>query len=379
MTDNFLLLPPPPCSSGFVFDNRWVVPFNPYLTMRYQCHINVEVYSSITAVKYLYKYVYKGHDHALAVVQPEAGALPAVAPQAAVGGADGNNVPAARDEVQNYLDGWYVSASEACHRFFAFDLHGMHPNVYRLAVHLPNEQTTYFPKGTTVGEAMMRNNSTTLTGWCDFNRKAKSEYAVAGTLAHNSNDPAPPFPAALTTLYPDYPKITVWSKSKKAWHLRKRAAGRRGACRNNHVTLGTVGCMYFVQPIEGERYYRRVLLTHVTGATCFEDLRTTHRPHIPTIVVHPTFKVACLARGLLQDDAKWDQCLSEAVDVQLPRSLRQLFVSLLIFNNVTNPGRLWDRHKGALTEDFLHQARQVSGQKASTKEVYIASLPFVGL
>jgi hypothetical protein len=95
--------------------------------------------------------------------------------------------------------------------------------------------------------------------------------------------------------------------------------------------------------------------------------------------VHPTFKVTCLARGLLQDDAEWDQCLLEVAGVQLPRSLRQLFASLLIFNNVTNPGRLWDRHKGALTEDFLHQARQVSGQKASTKEVYIASLPFVGL
>jgi len=225
VTNNFLLLPPPPCSSGFVFNNRWVVPYNPYLTMRYQCHINVEVFSSITAVKYLYKYVYKGHDRALAMVQSEAGVLPAAAPQAAAGGADGNNVPAARDEVQNYLDGRYVSASEACHRLFAFDLHNMHPNVYHLAVHLPNEQTTYFPKGTTVGEAMMRNNSTTLTRWCDFNRKAKFEYAATTTLARNSNDPAPPLPAALTTLYPDYPEIAVWSKSKKAWHLRK---GQRG-------------------------------------------------------------------------------------------------------------------------------------------------------
>jgi hypothetical protein len=255
----------------------------------------------------------------------------------------------------------------------------MHPNVYSLAVHLPNEQTTYFLEGTTVGEAMMRNNSTTLTGWCDFNQKAKFEYAVVAILARNSNDPAPPLPAVLTTLYLDYPKIAVWNKSKKAWHLRKRAVRRRSAGRNNHVTLGTVGRMYYVQPSKGERYYLRVLLTHVAGATCFEDLRTTHRPHTPTTIVHPTFKAACLARGLLQDDAEWDQCLSEATGVQLPRSLRQLFASLLIFNNVTNPGRLWDRHKAALMEDFLHQARQVSGQKASTKEVYIANFPFVGL
>jgi hypothetical protein len=69
------------------------------------------------------------------VVQLEAGALPTTAPQAATNGADGNNVLAARDEVQNYLNGWYVSANEACHQLFAFDLHDMHPNVYRLAVH----------------------------------------------------------------------------------------------------------------------------------------------------------------------------------------------------------------------------------------------------
>jgi len=195
---------------------------------------------------------------------------------------------------------------------------------------------------------MMRNNSTTLTGWCDFNQKAKSEYTTAATLARNSNALALPLPAALTTLYPDYLEIVVWSKSKKAWHLRKRVAGWRGAGRNNHVTLGNVGRMYFVQPLEGERYYLRILLTHVAGATCFEDLRTTHHPHTPTTVVHPTFKVACLARGLLQDDAEWDQCLSKVVGVQLPRSLKQLFASLLIYNNVTDPGRLWDRHKGAL-------------------------------
>jgi hypothetical protein len=216
--------------------------------MRYQCHINVEVCSSITAVKYLYKYVYKGHDRALAVVQPEVGALPALTPQAAASGADGNNVPTARDEIQNYLDGRYVSASEACHRLFAFDLHDMHPNVYRLAVHLPNEQTTYFPEGTTVGEAMMRNNSTTLTGCCDFNQKAKSEYAIVATLAQNSNDLAPPLPAALTTLYPDYPEITMWSKSKKARHLRKRAAGCRP---KQSCHIGNCGAHVFCATLRG--------------------------------------------------------------------------------------------------------------------------------
>jgi hypothetical protein len=41
-------------------DNRWVVPFNHSLLMLYNCHINVEICSSIKTVKYLYKYIYKG-------------------------------------------------------------------------------------------------------------------------------------------------------------------------------------------------------------------------------------------------------------------------------------------------------------------------------
>jgi hypothetical protein len=32
--------------------------------MLYNCHINVEMCSSIKAVKYLYKYIYKGPDEA---------------------------------------------------------------------------------------------------------------------------------------------------------------------------------------------------------------------------------------------------------------------------------------------------------------------------
>jgi len=124
-------------------------------------------------------------------------------------------VPAARDEVQNYLDGWYVSASKTCHQLFSFDLHDMHPNVYHLVVHLPNEHTTYFPEGTTVGETMMRNNSTTLIRWCDFNRKAKSEYAAVATMARNSNDLAPPLLVTLITLYPDYPESQCGANPKR--------------------------------------------------------------------------------------------------------------------------------------------------------------------
>ena len=36
---------------GCQLDNRWVVPYNPYLTSKYGAHINVQVCTSIRAVK----------------------------------------------------------------------------------------------------------------------------------------------------------------------------------------------------------------------------------------------------------------------------------------------------------------------------------------
>ncbi len=46
-------------------DNCWVVSHNVYFSTKYDVHINVEVYNNIRVVKYLFKYVYKGHDRAI--------------------------------------------------------------------------------------------------------------------------------------------------------------------------------------------------------------------------------------------------------------------------------------------------------------------------
>ena len=43
-------------------DNSWVVPYNPYLTLKYNAHINLELCSTVKSVKYLYKYIYKGYN-----------------------------------------------------------------------------------------------------------------------------------------------------------------------------------------------------------------------------------------------------------------------------------------------------------------------------
>lgn len=38
-----------------IADNRFVVSYNPYLLLKFNCHINVEVCSTVQCIKYLFK------------------------------------------------------------------------------------------------------------------------------------------------------------------------------------------------------------------------------------------------------------------------------------------------------------------------------------
>ena len=42
-----------------IADNRYVVPYNPYLILKYNCHLNVEVCSTILCIKYYLNIVIK--------------------------------------------------------------------------------------------------------------------------------------------------------------------------------------------------------------------------------------------------------------------------------------------------------------------------------
>jgi hypothetical protein len=100
-------------------DNRWVVPYNPYLLMMFNYHVNVEICSSIKAVKYLYKYLYKRHDKA----------------SISVTGAE-NEVQV--DEIRQYRDVRWVTPPEALWRIYGFELSKINPPVQQLQLHLPN-------------------------------------------------------------------------------------------------------------------------------------------------------------------------------------------------------------------------------------------------
>ncbi len=224
-----------------------------------------------------------------------------------------------------------MSAFEASHHLYGFDLHKEHPNVVRLVVHLKGRQTILFKEGTDVAAVLNQNPHTTLTTWFAFNKTAREHL-----------NPSAPLRLALNTLYHDFPRIATWKKKEKQWALRTQTLG-----------LLPVGRMYFVQPSEGERYFLRLLLHHLPKATFFEDLACTNR-HLQHPTQHASFKETCQQHGLLQDDAEWAQCMEEAVSVASASCLRALFAALLVFNDVANPLALWERFKEDMAEDFLY-------------------------
>ena len=59
--------------TGHPVDNRWVVPCNKWLTLKYNAHINVEVCRSLAVVSYLFKYTYKGYHCASVHVAQKSG------------------------------------------------------------------------------------------------------------------------------------------------------------------------------------------------------------------------------------------------------------------------------------------------------------------
>jgi hypothetical protein len=276
-------------------DNSWIVPYNPYLSLKYNCHINVESCASIKSVKYLFKYVYKGHDCANIRIGEE------------------NTLN--HDEIKTFMDSRYVSGPEAAWRLFGFHMHDQSHTIVRLQVHLPDEQNVYFTEDTlqTIANADGPKDSN-LTAWFKLNQTDEN---------------------ALNILYSDIPQHYVFDNKHRIWTPRQRGAET------------TIGRMYSVcVQSDIERFCLRLLLLHVTGATSFDDLKSYDGR------VCASFKEAAQKRGLFEDDATWDMTLHEAASEKMPRQMRDLFAYICINVAPANAAELFTKYKEYLCEDF---------------------------
>lgn len=228
--------------------NGFVVRYNRTLLEKYRAHINVELCNQNKSIKYLFKYVNKGHDRVTAAFYQS---------QKLEEGTHN------RDEIKMYYDCRYLSACKAAWRILGFEIHYRDPPIVKLPFHLSNSQQVVFNDYDTLESAINKPSSqkTMLLAWFEANKE---------------------HPEARNIRYVDFPQNFEYKNDTYSWAPRKQGF--------------SIGRIMHVSPGTGEDYYIMLLLDIQWGCTGYEDIRTVDN------IVYPTFKEACYALALLEDD-----------------------------------------------------------------------------
>ena len=323
------------------YTNASVVPYNPYILREFNCHCNIEVVgNSAQACRYLFAYFHKGDDMSNIAFAQDGG----------------------RDEVRVYATTKCIAPMEAVYTIFSLKTYYISHTIFTLDVHLPGRQIVFWEEGNIARAAQSSQQLWTsltaffeLNRWCSIvhdpeniehyrEREWKYQFSVTqndGTLKTT----AVSLPLdSRNFLYHEIPKFFVFKKEKglRYWDTRKRGEGFR-----------TLGRMFHVRPSKSDdrdrdRYYLRLLLLHVRGATSFDDLKRLHDN-----TVCATFKEACRRLQLLESDRGHEECLDEAAVAFTSRQLMHLFLMILSTDEVTDSEQLYARYMDKMYQDFL--------------------------
>ncbi|GFR17143.1 helitron_like_N domain-containing protein [Trichonephila clavata] len=189
------------------------------------------------------------------------------------------------NEITLYQIGRYISSNEAVWRTFGFQIHERDPAVIHLAVHLENGQRAFFTNETVI-DCAINPPKTTLTEFFVLCNRADAFGAFARKL-----------------LYSEVPQYFTWAQTK-IWMPHKQGTPIE-AC-SGLFKSKILGRVFTVNPRQTECFYLRLLLVNVTGPLSFQDIRKVNGQQ------YLTYKDACLALGLLEDDNQWDCMLTEA-------------------------------------------------------------------
>ncbi|XP_076045864.1 uncharacterized protein LOC143028110 [Oratosquilla oratoria] len=278
-----------------VIDNSWVVPYNPYLCLKYNAHINVECSNSIKCIAYVTKYVNKGCDRILFV-----------------NSIDGETV----NKVKNFQEARFINANEATWKIFKFEIHKSYPPVMTLDLHLEGENEIFYDERSSERELEKR-------------ARKDTQLTVFFKLCSRNT-----FAASL--LYHELPHHFVYNAKCLCWEERQGPTFSLGRIRA--VTTTTV-----------ELFYLRLLLTHKPGPTSYEDLRTIEG------VMHPSYREAVKALGLSSDEETWKMTILEIINHTNDRyRLRETYASMLVFSDLEDQSRIWEETKDLFASDFLH-------------------------
>ncbi|KAL7108666.1 hypothetical protein ACP275_06G126400 [Erythranthe tilingii] len=198
-----------------ILDNGFVVPYNRVLLSKYRAHINIELCNQSKSIKYLFKYVNKGHDRVtVTFFQP-----PSTDAGLAI----------------------FLSSREAMWRIFAFEKHYRDPPVIRLSFHLPDNQPLVFNENQPLKSVLERPiaRQTIFLAWFEANKT---------------------YPPARELRYAEFPQHYVYKDDSRVWVPRKKRF--------------TIEKVTNVPPTKGEDFYLRLLLNVQRGCKSYEDIRT---------------------------------------------------------------------------------------------------------
>ncbi|CAN6892364.1 unnamed protein product [Brassica oleracea] len=214
-------------------DSRYVVPHNLSIIRKYKAHINIEWCCKTGAIKYLFKYITKGVDRAMALLEH-------------TGSQDRAELEKKKehlemDEIDRYLECRYISACEASWRLFSFHIHHNQPSVMKLTLHLPGKHRLVYDQDKSLEEVLSQE---------DIEKTMLTAYFVANQRYEEARE--------LT--YIQFPEHFVYHSDIKTWTPRKQGTA--------------IGRLIYVHPTAGDKYYLRILLNVVKGAFGYDDLYT---------------------------------------------------------------------------------------------------------
>ncbi|XP_074342127.1 uncharacterized protein LOC141702405 [Apium graveolens] len=172
----------------------------------------------------------------------------------------------------------------------------------RLLIYLPGEKHVSFKAGDVLEDVCDKaiSKKTKLEAWFDANQT---------------------FPNARNYSYSEFPNKFTWHPRPGIWKERKRGE-----------VIGRLS---------------EVHSSRKKGSRSFEDLKTVNG-HI-----HETFKEACAALSLLQNDNQWHEAIVENSHTSLPLQLRAMFVNILAYIPISDPLRLWEVNWQCMSNDIL--------------------------
>jgi ATP-dependent DNA helicase PIF1 len=209
------------------------------------------------------------------------------------------------DEIESYITGRLLSASEAVWRILSLKMHKEHPAVVRLDVHMPDHQNVIFDPTSDVRDIFeaAERSSSTLLEW----------------FALNVRDPS-----ARRHLYTEIPEFYVWQNG--TWMPREK----KGCI--------AVGRMFNVSIYNYELFALRTLLKCQRGCQNFSDLLMVDG------FIHSTFRSACSAFGMSNDDSEFIACFAEFVETTVAslESIRHQFAMMLCSIKTVNARAIFE-------------------------------------